>query len=90
MMKWALKTVLAACGLLVISCSGPRTTAPPRSILPPVVMSTAAEVDTSACRKRCARATDACMTSCTSGQEEEACAGAAVKCMNRCKPGAMF
>jgi len=85
-MKWIPYTAMLALGLLVISCSGPgRTSTDTPSILPPVVMSTT-ETDASTCSKRCAVTTDACMTSCTSGPEEAACAKAAMRCMNGCQP----
>ncbi len=87
-MKWTRILSLAALSLLAISCSGPQTTTPSQSMLPPVSMSTSSsEVDTSRCRKQCAATTDVCMTSCNNGEEEEACAKAALRCMDGCKTG---
>ena len=89
-MKWIPHTALVVLGLLAISCSGPgQTTTHSPSILPPVVMSTATEADSSSCRKRCAVTTDTCMTSCSSGEEEEACAKAAMRCMDGCQGGVL-
>ena len=88
-MKWTIYMGLVVLGLLVISCSGPQNTThtPAQSILPPVVMSTANDMDTTGCRDRCATSNYGCMTSCTSGKEEVACAKAALRCMAGCNKG---
>ena len=87
-MKWIRHLALVALGLLVISCSGPgQTGTDTQSVLPPVMMITATESDALLCRERCAVTTDGCMTSCTSGEEEKACAKAAMRCMSGCQPG---
>ena len=84
-MRWGLCLGLLTLGLLTVSCLRPQTAVEPAGALPPVAMTTVAEVDTPACRKRCAVATDACMTACASARDEESCARNAVKCMDRCK-----
>ncbi len=84
-MRLGLLLGLLTLGLLTVSCSGPQTTLEPAGALPPVAMTTARDVDTPACRKRCAATTDTCMSACTSARDEESCAVQAVRCMDRCK-----
>ena len=95
-MKWIRIMGLLALGLLAISCAGQqpvqptqlpaaspsaRATSPKTAV---VMVGPQHRVSQTPCRQRCVETVDNCMTVCTSGAQEEACAQAAMRCMDRC------